>query len=664
VQARNQDTENALFDSNFEQDKALVASILQDPDKPFNYRQRGNYWFDFHQDKTNPKGIWRRLTTQKQPTATSDWEVVFDLDDFCRTENRNWVWNGVRANPANPQQVLLALADDGSDRCRFVEFDCATKAIVPDGFDIPAAKADAGWLDADTLLICTSSDAGNATTSGWPRVAKRLQRGMIMKDAPTVFEAEPDDVSLYAHVESTASGLPLLFFIRYVDLGQSVVFTGTDPRQLQRLDLPLKSGKDLNQTHIAFSPDDTGTFQAGSLMLGRINQTSDGLTDLQCLFTATNIEHLGNFFLSHNWIYWQTHENLAPRLFRLNLHQPDAQAQEIPLPAEYDFIRFNLLNADPRSGDDRLLITALGLIRPPTTFLFDPDSGAPLQKIHRTPARFNAAGMQVQLNYAISDDGTKIPYHIALPANHNAQTPVRMYGYGGFSVSLYPFNYLGIVGKTWLERGGAYVVAYIRGGVELGPNWHLAAKGENRHKAFEDFKSVAADITARGLSSPERISCEGGSNGGLLAGVMLTRYPQHFGAIVSGVPVLDMTRFHLFAAGQAWIDEYGDPENPDDRRNLLQYSPFHQLTQASKITYPPALFYTHQSDDRVDPSHARRMVAKLRDAGHTPLFYEFSKGGHGGGGDLGSTAQQMALILAFLRHTTGKGVIDPPQEAF
>ncbi len=638
----------------FEQDKATIADILQDPDKPFSYRQRGEYWFDFHQDSNNPKGIWQRLPTQKTPSANSKWEAVFDLDAFCQRENHNWVWRGVSGNPANPQQVLLTLADDGSDRCRFVEFDCTGKTIPAQGFDIPAAKADAVWIDADTLLICTSAGAGNATTSGWPRVAKLLKRGQNIDDAPIVFQGDKNDVSLYAHAEITRDGPARMFFIRYLDIGQSRVFVGSDHRQL---DLPLKSSKDFNATHIAFSPAENGSYSAGDLLLAPI----DNIAKAQCVFAATDTRFLGDYFLSRNWIYWQTHENLIPRLFRKNLHDPDAPILEIPLPAGNDFAFFKLLNADAQSGDDRLLITTLGLIQPPATFLFDPDSNAPMREIHRSKPRFDATGMQVQLNYATSDDGTKIPYHIALPANHNTETPVRIYGYGGFATSLYPFNYLGITGKTWLARGGGYAVAYIRGGAEFGPNWHLAAKREKRPRAFEDFKSIAADIATRGLSSPARISCEGGSNGGLLSGVMLTRYPRHFGAIVSGVPVLDMTRFHLFAAGQAWVDEYGDPENPDDRRYLLDYSPFHQISEAP---YPASLFYTHQSDDRVDPSHARRMVARLRAQGHDPRFYEFSKGGHGGGGDLDSTAKQMALILAFLRHTTGKGVIDPPPEAF
>ncbi len=637
----------------FEQDRATIADILQDPDKAFHYRQRGEYWYDFHQDSTNPKGLWRRIPACEKPDASCQWETVFDLDGFCRHEDHNWVWKGVSANPANPQQVLLILADDGSDRCRFLEFDCATKTHPDDGFDIPAAKADTVWMDADSLLVCTSAGAGNATTSGWARVAKQVRRGQDLHDAPIVFEADKNDVSLYAHVEITANGPPLLFFFRYVDIGQSIVFIGTDPKNMRKLPLPLKSTKDINATHVAFSPAETGAYTAGDLMLAPLN----AVTNAERLFAASDTQFLGNYFLSQNWIYWQTHENLIPRLFRKNLTGPDTTTQEIPLPDGCDFVNFHLLNADHQSGDNRLLITALGLIVPPTTFLFDPDTPDTLQEIHHTTPRFDATGMQVQLNYAISDDGTKIPYHIALPANPTDQTPIRMYGYGGFASSLYPFNYLGIAGKTWLQRGGGFAVAYIRGGAEFGPDWHLAAKGNKRHKAFEDFKSIAADIAARGLSCPARISCEGGSNGGLLTGVMLTRYPQYFGAIISGVPVLDMTRFHLFAAGQAWIDEYGDPDTPADREHLLAYSPLHQITPADSTAYPPSLFYTHQSDDRVDPSHARRMVAKLRDAGHAPRFYEFAKGGHGGGGDLDSTAKQMALILAFLRKTIGQGIM-------
>ncbi len=658
VENLNAETAAALFDHQYHADKATISAILQDPDKPFSYRQRGGYWYDFHQDSAHPKGLWRRVPADVIPSASSDWELVFDLDDYCAADNHNWVWRGVETSPYDPTQVLLNLSDDGSDRVRFIEFNCATKAIVKHGFDIPAAKAGATWYTPDSLWLSTSQGYGNATSSGWARVAKLLKRGEDLDQVPAVFEAEFDDVALWSHIERSENGPPIIFCTRFLEIGQSLVFIGTDPDSMIPIDAPVEATVDFTGTYFAFAPDTAGTHAAGSLVLGEIDQTSGALHNKQVLFTPNDTTTLGSFFLTKGWLFWQTHKNLKPQLFQLNLLKTNAKPQEIPLPDGYDFAQFSTLNADSQSGDNRLLITLQGLIQPPATYEYNPDTDQPMHLLKRAARRFDASGMRVDLNYATSDDGTKIPYHIVLPKGANGDTPVRIYGYGGFGVSLYPFSYLGIIGKTWLEQGGAFAVAYIRGGTEFGPEWHRGAKRHSRHKCFEDFKSVAEDITRRGIAPAMRIACQGGSNGGLLTGVMLTRYPEHFGAVVSEVPVLDMTRFHLFVAGKAWIDEYGDPDDPQDREYLLGYSPFHQIQPAAQASYPPALFSTHHSDDRVDPSHARRMVAKLRDMGHTPLFYESQTGGHGGGGDLNSTASDKAMVTAFLRQTIGKGVMD------
>ncbi len=255
---------------------------------------------------------------------------------------------------------------------------------------------------------------------------------------------------------------------------------------------------------------------------------------------------------------------------------------------------------------------------------------------------------------ATSEDGTKVPYHIVLPkAWTKGELPVLQYGYGGFDVALGPY-YSGVIGR-WLEQGNAYVMAYIRGGGEFGPNWHRTAKGHGRHRAFADFAAVARDLVARGYTTPSRIAGSGGSNGGLLTGVMTTRYPQDFGAIWCQVPVLDMTRFHVFPAGKAWIDEYGDPDNPADRDYLLSYSPLHNVKPASEATYPSIYIESSSNDDRVHPSHARRFAAQLEALGHHPLFHEFGSGGHGGDGASTERATRTAMGYSFLRETIVKG---------
>ncbi|MEM8856545.1 MAG: prolyl oligopeptidase family serine peptidase, partial [Pseudomonadota bacterium] len=280
----------------------------------------------------------------------------------------------------------------------------------------------------------------------------------------------------------------------------------------------------------------------------------------------------------------------------------------------------------------------------------------------REPDRFRADCAHARLLTATSDDGTKVPYRLVLPKGAApGDCPVLMYAYGGFGTSVVP-GYLGLWGKLWVERGGAYVLAHIRGGSEFGPGWHKAAVRENRPRAFEDFAAVASDLCDRGITRPHRIACRGASNGGLLTAVMLTRYPHRFGAVWSVVPVTDMLRFHTFEAGKAWIDEYGDPDQAADRAWLAAYSPFHTVAPRADITYPATYIETSKSDDRVDPSHALRLCAQLRAHGHDPLFHQFGDGGHGGGGSTSERARELAMGLAFLRQTiAAPSALDRPQ---
>jgi prolyl oligopeptidase len=227
----------------------------------------------------------------------------------------------------------------------------------------------------------------------------------------------------------------------------------------------------------------------------------------------------------------------------------------------------------------------------------------------------------------------------------DGSTPTLLYGYGGFEISMTP-GYSGAVGKGWLEKGGAYVVANIRGGGEYGPRWHQAALKANRHKAYEDFAAVAEDLVARKITSARHLGIQGGSNGGLLMGNMLTQYPELFGAIVVQVPLLDMQRYHKLLAGASWMAEYGDPDKAAEWAFIQTFSPYH-LFDADK-TYPPTLFTTSTRDDRVHPGHARKMMAKMLEAGKDVRYYENIEGGHGGSANNAQAAHMSALAFTFL----------------
>jgi prolyl oligopeptidase len=291
-------------------------------------------------------------------------------------------------------------------------------------------------------------------------------------------------------------------------------------------------------------------------------------------------------------------------------------------------------------------LTVTNFLTPPTLWHLDAATGA-LNVVKSSPARFDASGLTVDQREATSTDGTKIPYFIVHPKNmvYNGKNPTLLYAYGGFDVSLTP-NYSGILGKLWLDRGGVYVLANIRGGGEFGPAWHEAGLTTHRQRIYDDFAAVAKDLIATKVTSPRRLGIQGGSNGGLLMGVEFTQHPELFHAVDIQVPLLDMLRFEQIQAGESWVGEYGSVSNPEQRAFLASISPYNNLKPGVK--YPEPLIWTTTKDDRVGPQHARKFAAKLASM-HVPyLFYEVTEGGHGSGANLQERAFTSALEMTYL----------------
>ena len=288
----------------------------------------------------------------------------------------------------------------------------------------------------------------------------------------------------------------------------------------------------------------------------------------------------------------------------------------------------------------------------PSSLYFGTVGSKDREQLKSLPAFFNAEGLEITQHEATSKDGTRVPYFqvsrkgMAL----NGKNPTLLYGYGGFEISMLPAYSAG-VGSAWLERGGVYVLANIRGGGEFGPKWHEAARKQNRQRAYDDFIAVAEDLIARKVTSPEHLGIQGGSNGGLLMGVMLTQRPDLFKAVVCQVPLLDMRRFNKLLAGASWMDEYGDPDKPEEWAYISKYSPYQNVLKGKK--YPRVLFTTSTRDDRVHPGHARKMVARMKEQGHDVLYYENIEGGHGGAANNKQSAYMSALAYTFLLKELG-----------
>jgi prolyl oligopeptidase len=670
IRTRNANSQAALHTPEFEADRAAIQAMMEREDRLIVPARRGRWLFDFHRSKTHPLGVLRRLTADQAPRADAAWETVFDVDAFCAAEDKRWIFGGCVTCPYEPTRVLLRLSDGGSDLTRFLEFDLETKAVVAGGFDTPAVRAHAAWLSRDEIAYFGSIDAFSATQSGWPRVGRRLKRGEQPADAAILFEADPADVTGYGFIIDPSLGEhepqekhQLRVFVATHAIGKISIHMEDGDGQRRRLPLPEQIGFDINHSHLLWLAKDDEQVPGGSLVLQALTpfDREPLATQRRILVQPEPGRAVHHFTLLRHWAVYTVDDHLTPSLYVLDLTRADAEPQQIALPNGVEALYFTPLDADLHLGDDTLSVIGSGFLVPPTRYTLSlsdedrrPVRDVPaLQPQDTSPAYFDADGMASELLEATSADGTKVPYHLILPKTWTrGELPVLIYGYGGFSASLAPHYSSGI--GLLLEQGCAYVQAYIRGGAELGPQWHTVAKRDGRHKAFEDFVAIARDLVKRGFSKPARIACTGASNGGLLTGVMLTRYPEDFGAIWCRVPVIDMTRFHLFPAGRAWMDEYGDPDDPAEREYLLTYSPLHTIKPADDVTYPALYIESSTNDDRVHPSHARRFAKALSEAGHHPLFHEYGSGGHGGAGNSAEMAARTATGYSFLRQTIMK----------
>eukprot|EP00913_Durusdinium_trenchii_P021330 g20043.t1 len=584
----NKESDKRLQTPDFVKDRDAIKAMMEREDRLIVPARRGRWLFDYHRTKDNPLGLWRRLPADLEPRSDAPWETVLDLDAFCKSEGKRWIYSGAITCPFEPTLVLLVLSDGGSDLLRLLEFDTQEKKVVEGGFDTPPARAHASWLSRDEIAFFGSVDENSATRSGWPRVGRRLRRGQTVQDAPIYFEAGKDDVYGAASVIDPLfwGGKPderqIEFFTIGHEIGKASVHTRGADGTITRLDIPVEADSDFNHTHALWRAKTDERYPVGTLILQNFHPFSpDPLTNARVLFAPKEGQSVSQFSLLKTWAVFVVSDRMVPKFYLLDLTKPDAQPEEVVLPPEMQTVNFRLLDADLTLGEEVLTVIGQGFLQPYSTYRLDLTDHTRRPELVLTgtaPSYFDAKGMTSELLEAVSEDGTKVPYHIVFPKQWTkGELPVLMYGYGGFASPLSPY-YSGNNG-LWLQHGGAYVQAYIRGGGELGPDWHKVAKGSGRHKAFEDFVAVARDLVKRGLTQPSRVACTGGSNGGLLTAVMLTRYPADFGAVWTRVPVIDMSRFHVFPAGRAWMDEYGNPDVPEDLGYMLGYSPLHQAAR-------------------------------------------------------------------------------------
>ncbi|MPY99842.1 MAG: prolyl oligopeptidase family serine peptidase [Actinophytocola sp.] len=617
-----------------------IRAVLDADDRIPYVARRGDYLYNFWQDAAHPRGLWRRTTLESYRTDEPDWQVLIDVDALAADEGENWVWQGPKVLRPGYDRCLVQLSRGGADATVVREFDLTSFTFI-DGFALDEAKSRIGWIDADHVFVGTDFGDGTLTNSGYPRIAKRWRRGTPLSEATVVFEGKPDDVAVVAYHDPTP-GYERDFVARAVDFYRTEYYLIGANDSLTRIDVPDDAEIDVEREWLLVETRSEWTigevsYPAGALLAIRFDDFLAGDRAFTVLFEPD--EHTS--FSYHAWT--RNHlivATLTDVKSRLDVLTPTEGWRKEPLAGVPEVGTADIADTDPDHGDEFLLDVS-GFTQPST--LHRGVIGGEFETLKRAPARFDADGLDVRQHFAMSDDGTRIPYFVV--GSPEANAPTMLTGYGGFEISLTP-SYSGIIGRSWLARGGTYVVANIRGGGEYGPQWHQSVQKRNRLRVYEDFAVVARDLVERGTTTPERLGIEGGSNGGLLTGVMLTRYPDLFGAVVSSVPLLDMLRYHVLLAGASWMAEYGDPDDVDDRGYLLKYSPYQNVEP--ERTYPPTLVMTSTRDDRVHPGHARKMVARMREFGHDVRYYENIEGGHGGAADNEQRAVKWALVFEFL----------------
>lgn len=626
---------------------AEALKILNAADRIPMPAQIGEAVYNFWQDPTNVRGLWRRTSAASYAGAAPEWETVLDLDKLAAAEKKNWVWKGANCPPPDYRRCLLYLSDGGEDADTVREFDLQARSFVDGGFSLPRSKGTVDWLDDDTLILARDWGPGTMTASSYPFIVKTLKRGQPLDQATEVFRGKPDDVSASPAVLHDGQGHKLVLIVRAVDFFHQETYELTD-QGVVRLDLPAKVNLDgLVQGQLVFTPlEDWRGYKAGSLVAfapaelrGAHTETPGGPSHL--LFAPGPRQSVEQVGVSKDRVVAAIYDNVRGGLYVFRPGNGGWTATPAPVAANSSVVLISTSEAN-----DQAYYAVESFLSP--THLWRANAAGDQQAdIKDLPARFDASGDAVEQFEATSSDGTRIPYFVVHPKGMqlDGSNPTVLYAYGGFQVSMLP-SYSASIGKLWLEHGGVWVLANIRGGGEFGPAWHEAGLNVHRQLIYDDFAAVAKDLIARKITSPRRLGIQGGSNGGLLMGVEFIQHPELWRAVDIQVPLLDMLRIGKLGAGASWAGEYGDVSDPAVRAFWEKTSPYQNLKAG--VAYPEPFFVTATSDDRVTPVHARKMAAKMKAMGLPYLYFENTNGGHAASANQEERAERVALEFTYL----------------
>lgn len=679
VREQNQRSEALLVTPALQEVQAQALEVMDSTDKIPMVSKQGDFYYNFWRDAEHPRGVFRRTTWESWISDLPQWDVLLDLDELAEREQIPWVWAGSRLlrpqfTDGHWRRALISMSPDGGDARRVREFDLVDRRFITahdGGFDLPVAKTSASWEDADTLLVATEAGPGSLTASSYPAQVRRVCRGTSVEQSPVVFQVPHDHLQAWAGRDHTP-GFERTLALDVIDFFRSVTYVLDPDGTPVPVQVPESVEVDIHKQWVLFRPQEPwqhngDTYAPGTLLAAELDQFQSGHQDLDVVFKPDSHTSLQGWSWTADHLILRLLHNVSSATMVLNPGTWTAERFGTKLQHQSTSV-WPVDDEDPEFGND-VWVSTSGFLSPTTimraTLAADSAGGSDPQVLKQAPSFFDADSLSVEQHWATSADGTRVPYYQVGPRDLelDGRNPVLLSGYGGFEVSRTP-AYSGVMGRSWLTRTfrsahddddgpvatgrtGVYVVANIRGGGEFGPDWHRGALKKNRHRAYEDFAAVAQDLHARGVSTPESLACSGGSNGGLLVGNMLVGHPELFGAISCGVPLLDMRRYTKLYAGTSWIAEYGDPDDPHEWEFIRTFSPYHLVQPGAQ--YPPVLFWTATSDDRVGPVQARKMAALMQEQGHANVwFHETLEGGHAGAGDNKQAARSHALSTEFL----------------
>jgi prolyl oligopeptidase len=630
--------------------EALTIAAAKDriPEPSFLHGEIYNFW----QDADHLRGLWRKTSLADYRSEQPHWTTVLDIDALGKAEGKSWVFKGIDCLRPGERLCLASLSDGGEDAVEVREFDLDSGAFVAGGFHLPRGKHRVAWEDANHLLVASEWTPGDLTPSGYPYIVKRLTRGQPLSSAVEVYRGEKTDggYGVSPAILMDGQGRQLAAIERPLDTFRHETWVLT-AAGFKRLAIPPKAsiaelvdGRVIVQLDEAWTAGGV-TFTPGSLAQLDLAAVKADPANLRprLVWAPGPRESLGEVASTRDKLLVATLDSVRGRAW---VFTPSADGgwtrAKLDLP---DNLAVGFAAADQRSN--LAFVGASGFLNPSALWLADTAKDS-LSLAKTLPPKFDATGDMVEQLEATSSDGTKIPYFVVhrRDLKYDGSTPTLLTAYGGFQVSNTP-HYSGVIGKLWLERGGAYVVANIRGGGEFGPDWHEAGVGVKRQIIYDDFAAVAKDLIARKITSPRRLGIEGGSNGGLLVGVEFIQHPQLWNAVVIQVPLLDMIRISKIAAGASWQGEYGDVNaDPAVMAFWLKTSPYQNLKAG--VRYPAPYIFTTTKDDRVGPQHARKFAARMEEMGLPFYYYENTEGGHGAGADLKQAAHTTALTMIYL----------------